>query len=68
MKVVLIYDDGERYAPNVKVKEFDGGQEMIEFINNYNIGEEVIAAYQVCNRIEIETFESVVKYKIKETS
>ena len=63
--VVLIYDDGEQYESNVLVKEFKSENDMIEFINQNDLGKGVMAAYNACSKIEIEPFEKIVKYRIK---
>lgn len=37
MKAVLIFDDGERYEPNLKVKEFENKEDMLDYINEKKI-------------------------------
>jgi len=65
MKALLIYDNGEQYEPDFKIEEFDSKEKMIEFINEKNVGEGVIAAYEFYKEVEIEPFERVVNYKLK---
>jgi hypothetical protein len=65
MKAVLFYDAGEEYAPDVTVKEFENKEKMLDFINEKNIGQAVIAAYEYYKEIEIEPYEKVVNYKFK---
>jgi len=64
--VVLIYDYGDQYEPDVLIKEFKSEDDMIEFINQNDIGKSVMAAYEAYRKIEIEPFEKIIKYRIKE--
>lgn len=66
MKAVLIYDNGEEYEHDFQIKEFESEEKMIKFINEENIGDGVISAYEFYKEIEIEPFEKVVNYRIKE--
>lgn len=65
-KTVLIYNEGPQYETYVEIKEFNSPEEMIEFINNEGIGTAFKAAYEFYEKIEIQAFEKVVKYKLKE--
>ena len=65
MKAILIYNEGEEYEYSCKIDEFDSKEEMIKFINDNNVGEYIIAAYEFYKKIEIEPYEKTIKYKIK---
>ena len=65
MKAVLIYDSSEEFEYDLRIEEFNSKEEMIEFINEKNIGESVIKAYEFYKEIEIEPFKKVITYKLK---
>lgn len=65
MKSVLFYDAGEQYAPDITVKEFENKEKMLDFINENDIGQSIIAAYEFYKEIDIEPFEKIISYKIK---
>jgi len=64
MNAVLIYDNSSNLG-GVEVEEFGSKEEMLKFINEFDIGHMVIAAYEISKKIEIEPFEKVIKYKFK---
>jgi hypothetical protein len=64
MKAVLIYDNGEQYAPDITIQAFDSKSELIKFINDKNIGKAVIAAYEYYDEIKIQPVETVTKWEI----
>lgn len=65
MKAVLFYDAGEEFEPDITVKEFENKDKMLDFINEKNIGQAVIVAYEYYKKIEIEPYEKVINYKFK---
>ena len=65
MKTILIYDNGEEYEPNILVTEFESSKKMIEFINKQTPFE-ILGAYEVLKELQIESYEKVLTYRIKE--
>lgn len=65
MKTILIYDAGEKYEPDIRIREFQDSTEMITFINTKIISSGIIAAYECYKEINIEPFEKVTAYRIK---
>ena len=47
------------------MEEFGSKDEMIKFINEFRVGDKVIAAYEYFKKIEIEPYEKVTSYKFK---
>ena len=66
MKSLLIYLDGDEYEYDHIIKEFESEGALIDFINKENIST-VVAAYTFYKELEIEPFDKVVSYRIKET-
>jgi hypothetical protein len=66
MKTVLIFNRGDQYDTDIQIKEFDEKEEMVKYINEKNIGKGIMAAYEIYKEIEIEPFEKVLNYRIKE--
>ena len=64
MNAVLIYDNSSNLG-GVEVEEFGSKDEMLKFINEFHVGDKVIAAYEYFKKIEIEPYEKVTSYKFK---
>ena len=65
MKVILIYDIGDKYNADIRFEEFEDKHKMIEFVNKEDLGNEVISCYEIGNKIEIEPYDKVLEYRLK---
>lgn len=66
MKVLLIYDIGDKYNADIRFDEFEDKQKMIELVNKEDIGDSIIGCYEIGNKIEIEPYDKVLEYRLKE--
>jgi len=64
MKVLLIYDAGNRWHVDVTTCEFDSKEKMIEFVNSKGIGGDIINCYEIGGKIQIEPFQIGTEYRI----
>ena len=64
MEIVLIYDQGERYDPDIVIKKFDTENSLVDFINDNGIGDNIEACYEINKEISIISYEKVTKYGI----
>jgi len=66
MKVMLIYDCGDKFYKDVRTEYFDSESLMLEFVNKEIQNIKVIKCFNIGREIIIEPFEKVVQYRIKD--
>jgi len=64
MKTVLIYNDGDEFDNSVDVKEFDSTEKMIAFVNEFKLGDKILASYEVLKEIKLKPVSVVTEWEV----
>lgn len=63
---VLIYWDGDRYDGGPVFMDFENKSDLINFINERDVGGAVMKIYNVRKELKVEPFEKITSYKLLE--
>jgi hypothetical protein len=64
--ILLIYNKGDEWNERMEKATFSTEQAMIDFVNREKLGTSVFGCYNITKEIDIEPFEKVTEYRVKD--